>query len=196
MGITKVLTILLLGTLALSLLPSYVSAETPLPFMKDRSENEVDKSGNSKFPYNLTEDLNEQAPVIEVMATTVLGIMFLIGVIMMVYALTTKTGMVLKRSTGILIGVPLFFITVRLFFILFFTTNGTNVTLLVTDILALLTSIGFYAAVGMVLIALIMRLFHKFLNHPEFYRWSKKLYIGAAGLTMLTAIVPLVIQNI
>ncbi|MGN7299470.1 hypothetical protein [Ferdinandcohnia sp. SAFN-114] len=144
----------------------------------------------------LTSDVNGLAPMVSTIISSIFVIMFLVGVIKLGYSLVTKTGMVLKGSTGMLIGIPIFIVAIRLFFILAFTTNSSGVTLLVTDTMNALIKIGFLASVVMVLVGLVMTLFNKFLNHPAYVRWSKVLYIGAITVSVLTGIMPAVIRSI
>ncbi|PGT83269.1 hypothetical protein [Bacillus sp. AFS040349] len=172
------------------------AATEDLPFLKNQNGVTQNTQNFDAFIDNATEEVNSTAPMVNTIVTTLLSIMFLVGVIKMGYALVTKTGMVLKGSTGVLIGIPIFVLTLRLFFILSFTTNKQGVTLLVIDGMNLLVRVGLFVSIGMVLIGLLMRLFHKFLNHPEYARWSKRLYIGAAWLCLLTSVMPIVIRSI
>lgn len=155
-----------------------------------------EQNGLDSLVGGLTSDVNGLAPMVSTIISAIFVIMFLVGVIKLGYSLVTKTGMVLKGSTGMLIGIPIFIVVIRLFFILAFTINSSGVTLLVTDVMNALIKIGFLAAVGMVLVGLVMTLFNKFLNHPAYARWSKVLYIGAITVTILTGVMPAVIQSI
>lgn len=144
---------------------------------------------------NMILELNSYAPTVSTIISTLFVLMFLAGVIQLGYSMVTKTGMVMKNSTGILIGIPMVVVMIRLFFILAF-TKDSNLAEIMTDFMFLLTSIGFYTAIGMTLIAFIMVLFNKLLTHPGFSRWSKRLFIGSAGLALLTAVMPVVLQSI
>lgn len=173
-----------------------MAASDTLPIFKSEDGQTKETTTMNQTVSNITNDLNSKAPMISLTISTLFSIMFLIGVIRMAYALVTKTGMVLKGSTGILIGVPIFVLTIRLFFIISFTTTESEIPHLVTDVMNLLIKAGFYSAIGMLLVALLMKLFHKFLNHPEYGRWSKRLFIGASSLVILTAIMPVVLTAI
>ncbi|MDC3424388.1 hypothetical protein NC797_07690 [Aquibacillus sp. 3ASR75-11] len=188
--------VIILFFIILTPLQALAAGDSPLPFLPQKDGTEGKSKDVGIFAEEITNYLNGQAPEISFTVTAVFAIMFLIGVIKMGYALVTKTGAVLKGSTGILIGIPILVMSIRLFFILFFTTSGPGVTLLVSVFMLLLTKAGFFAAIGMVLVGLVMRLFHKFLNHPEYARWSKRLNIGAVCLSILTAVMPMVIQGI
>ncbi|MCM3441412.1 hypothetical protein [Metabacillus halosaccharovorans] len=170
--------------------------EIPVPQKNDGLNGPVEAKEMNTFLDGVTKDFNINAPLVTVLISAILTIMFIFGIIRMIYALITKTGMVLKGSTGVLIGIPVFFVILRLFFILAFTVNKSQAALLVTDFLNLLIHVSYLLAIGMVLIGLAMKLFHRFLEHPEYGRWSKRLYIGAVSLTILTAIMPIVFESI
>lgn len=176
-----------------------VSANSYLPFLDQYQGGSIDKIEKKRigtFANNIGKSLSSNANDISFIFNAIFAIMFLIGVIKMSYALITKTGMVLKGSTGILIGIPIVVVLIRLFFILSFTTNGPNATLFISNLLLFFIKSSFFAAVGMVLVGLLMKLFHKFLNHPEYARWSKTLIMGAGILSLVTAIMPTVLQGI
>lgn len=172
------------------------ASEVPIPHQNGDVNGLVEPKEMNKFLTSVTGDVNGFAPLATILLSALFSIMFLFGIIKMIYALITKTGMVLKGSTGVLIGIPVFFLMLRLFFILSFTVDSSSATLLITDFLNLLVNVGYLSAVGMVLVGLSMKLFHRFLEHPEYGRWSKRLYIGAASLTLLTAIMPNVFKSI
>ncbi|MFC0273594.1 hypothetical protein ACFFIX_19570 [Metabacillus herbersteinensis] len=173
---------------------TFGSSASALPFIKEGPSSNKKEFGS--YMEGVTQDVNNLAPNVSTGISILFAIMFLIGVIKMSYSLVTKTGMILKGSTGVLIGVPIFVICLRLLSIIAFTTTGPGVTLLASDLMLLLIEIGFFAAIGMVLIGLLMKLFHKFLDHPEYARWSKRLFIGAGSLSLLTAIMPVVLRSI
>lgn len=154
-----------------------------------------DNTSFNQFSNDVIMELNSYAPMVSTVISTVFVLMFLAGVIQLGYAMITKTGMNMKTSTGILIGVPLTVVMLRLFFILAFTKDA-NLGKVMTDFMHLLTSIGFYTSIGMTLLAFIMVLFNKLLIHPGFSRWGKRLFIGSVGLALLTAVMPAVLQNI
>lgn len=175
--------------------PFAFAATTQSPW-GSQSKGSGQEGGVDSLIGGVTSDINGFAPTVSTIISAIFVIMFLVGVIKLGYSLVTKTGMILKGSTGMLIGIPIFIVTIRLFFILAFTINSSGVTLLVTDIMNALIKIGFLASVGMVLVGLVMTLFNKFLSHPAYARWSKVLYIGAITVTILTGVMPAVIQSI
>ncbi|WP_078557090.1 hypothetical protein [Bacillus alkalicellulosilyticus] len=193
----KVSTLLILLMILLLWLPDITvyANEQPLPFLPQQ-DNTSENKGFNETVTNMTNSVNDNAPLISNVVFTILAIMFLIGIAKMAYALVTKTGMILKASTGTLIGIPVFIVLFRLFFIIAFTTTGQGIEGLATDVMLLLIQIGFYTSMGMILIGLLMKLFHKFLNHPEYARWSKRLLIGSITLALLTAIMPAVVRGI
>ncbi|WP_216776794.1 hypothetical protein [Metabacillus halosaccharovorans] len=175
---------------------TFAVSDVPVPQNNGGLNGPIEAKEMDTFLDGVTKDVNGNAPLVTVLISAILSIMFIFGIIRMIYALITKTGMVLKGSTGVLIGIPVFFVILRLFFILAFTINKSEATLLVTDFLNLLVHVGYLLAIGMILIGFAMKLFHRFLEHPEYGRWSKRLYIGAVSLTILTAIMPEVLKSI
>ncbi|MEI2358390.1 hypothetical protein [Mesobacillus zeae] len=140
-----------------------------------------------------TESVNGFAPTVSFIFSAIFTIMFLTGVVRMGYSIVTKTGQVMKFSTGLLIWVPIAFFFIRVLIIILFTTNSNNVTLLASDIIDLIKTTGYFTSVGMVLIGLVLMLFYKLIEHPEFGRWSKRLWVTASLLTLLITIMPFVL---
>lgn len=140
-----------------------------------------------------TGSINGLAPTISFIFSALFTIMFLMGVVRMGYSIVTKTGKVMKFSTGVLIWVPITFFFIRIMVIILFTTNSKNVTLLASDIINLIKSTGYYTSIGMVLIGLVFYMFYHFIDHPEYGRWSKRLWVSAALLTVLTTLMPIVL---
>ncbi|WP_374717787.1 hypothetical protein [Neobacillus sp.] len=138
-----------------------------------------------------TNGINSLAPSVSFLFNAVFTIMFLFGIVRMGYSYVTKTGQVMKMSTGLLIWVPITFFFIRIFIIVLFTTNSKNVTLLASEIVTLIQTTGYYTSLGMVLIGLVLFMFYRFIEHPEYQRWSKRLWVGAAVSTLLATIAPL-----
>lgn len=142
---------------------------------------------------NWTEGINGFAPTVSFLFSAFFTIMFLTGVIRMGYSIVTKSGHVMKFSTGLLIWVPVSFFFIRILIILLFTTNSNNVTILASDLITLIKTTGYYTSIGMILIGLVLFMFYRFIEHPEYGRWSKRLWVSAALLTALTTIMPFVL---
>lgn len=171
------------------ILPLSAYAAGSNPFLENKTSN--GSFGEEIGTY--TDSINSLAPTISFIFNALFTIMFLFGIVRMGYSLITKTGQVMKFSTGILIWVPITVFFIRLFMIFVFTTNGKNVTLLASDIIQLLKSTGYYFSIGMVLVGLVFYLFYKLIKHPEFGRWSKRLWGSSAILSILVTIMPYVL---
>lgn len=180
---------LFIGLLSISLFMSlpFSAAASPLPFKTESNFNEQVSSW--------TDGVNSLAPSISFLFNALFTIMFLIGVVRLGYSFVTKTGQVMKFSTGVLIWVPISFFFIRILIIMLFTTTSKNVTLLASDIINLIQATGYYTSVGMVLIGLVLFMFYRFIEHPEFGRWSKRLWVSAVILTILTTITPFVLGS-
>jgi hypothetical protein len=139
-----------------------------------------------------TESVNGFAPTISFLFSAFFTILFLIGVVRMGYSIVTKTGQVMKGSTGILIWVPISFFIIRLITILIFTTNIKDVTLLASEFIRLIQFTGYYSSIGMVLIGLVLFMFYRFIHHPEYGRWSKRLWVSAILLSFIATLIPTV----
>lgn len=140
-----------------------------------------------------TASINGLAPTVSFMFSAIFTIMFLAGIVRMGYSIVTKTGQVMKGSTGLLIWVPITFFFIRVLILIIFTTDSNNVTLLASDIINLIRTAGYFTSIGMVLVGLILFLFYKLIEHPEYGRWSKRLWMTAALLTLLTTVMPFVL---
>lgn len=140
-----------------------------------------------------TKTVNDTAPTVSFLFSAIFTIMFLAGVVRMGYSIVTKTGQIMKGSTGILIWVPVTFFMIRVFVLLLFTTESKSVTLLASDIINLIRTTGYFTSLGMILIGLILFFFYKLIEHPEYGRWGKRLWLYSAFLTLLTTIMPFVL---
>lgn len=142
-----------------------------------------------------TEEVNGLAPTASFIISAIFTAMFLFGVVRLGYSIATKTGQVMKGSTGLLIWVPITFFSIRIFILLLFTTTGKGVTLLASDFIRLITATSFYTVCWMVSIGLIFLFIYKLIEHPEFGRWSKRLWTVAGVLTVLTIIAPIALGS-
>lgn len=125
----------------------------------------------------------------------ILTIFFVAAVISMAFSIITKTGHWMKWATGTMIFSFIALLILRIGPILFLTTNVVGITLIVSDTVYFLKEIAFWAAIGMVLIGAIIRLLHKIVsNHPEYFRWSKSLFVGAFILGLLAGVIPLLFK--
>ncbi|KAA6446944.1 hypothetical protein [Bacillus swezeyi] len=184
---------LVLLIISLQLPQKIYAAESP-PYLQQGGAS--NKPGFAETISNATQSINSYAPIMSFILSAVFTIMFLIGVIRLAYSIITKTGSVLKHSTSMLLWVPVAFILIRIGSIIMFTTNGSNDILIASDIIHLLQVTGYFAAIGMILVGLIMLLFFKFLEHPDFGRWFKRLNVVSIILICLSTIMPVVLNGI
>lgn len=161
---------------------------TSTPFLNNGSGTSFNEQVNT-----WSSQLNSTAPTISFIMNAIFTIMFLFGVVRMGYAMITKTGQDMKNSMGIMIWVPIAVFSIRLLLLFMFTTTGKNVTLLANDIISLIQYIGYYLSIGMVLVGLLLFLFHRLINHPEFGRWSKRLWAMSGTLVLLVTVMPFVL---
>ncbi|MFB1100514.1 hypothetical protein [Terribacillus sp. JSM ZJ617] len=193
---TKILMLSLLLLLLVPTLATAADSSVPSYFNNNAAFQQGLNHDDDKFLGLTTNSADKYVPTAAFIFNAIFTIMTLLGIIQLGYSLVTKTGFNLKGATGILIYTPLVVVIVRIFFIFVFTTVLPNVTLIINDIISLILAICLSVSVGMVLIGLIMKLFHHFLRHPEYSRWSKRLFVGAAGLTVLSTITPIVMYSI
>ena len=147
----------------------------------------------SKSVSTITDGINGLAPDVALIFNAIFTIMFLVGIVRMGYSMVTKTGQVMKSSMGLLIWVPLSYFIIKLFILFLFTIKGKNVTLLASDGIRLIQSTSYYTSIGMVLIGLILFLFYRFIDQPEYGRRGKRLWLIAFILSGLTVIMPYVL---
>jgi hypothetical protein len=125
----------------------------------------------------------------------ILTILFIAAIISMAFAIITKTGHWMKWATGTMIFSFIALLILRIGPILFLTTNVVGITLIVSYTVHFLKAIAFWAAIGMILVGLYIRLLHKVVsNHPEYFRWSKGLFVGAFILGLLSGVIPLLFK--
>lgn len=144
----------------------------------------------------MTEQLNSYAPTVSFIISMIFTIMFLAGIIILGYSLVTKTGHVMKGASSLLLWVPMTVFIIRFMSIFLFTTSTNNVTLIATDIMNLLRFTGFYISIGMVLVGLLLHLIFRLIKHPEFGRWSKRLWLGSTMITLMAIFVPVFLGSV
>lgn len=166
--------------------PVFASAASPI-----FSDNKGPTLNESLLSW--TDRVNGLAPSVSFIFSALFTIMFLAGVVRMGYSIVTKTGQIMKGSTGLLIWVPITFFFIRVLILIIFTTDSNGVTLLASDIINLIRTTGYFTAIGMVLIGLVLFLFFKLIEHPEYGRWSKRLWVTSALLTLLITVMPFVL---
>jgi uncharacterized membrane protein YozB (DUF420 family) len=184
----------LLFILTIPTIQVFASNNQDMPFL-DPNHNSS-KSDWGEQIQEWTFSINEKAPEVSMIFSTIFSIMFLIGILKMGYSLVTKTGSVMKEASSLLIWVPVVVFLIRIISIFMFTTNEHNITLLLSDLFKILQSLGIYLSIGLVLVGLVMHLFYKFLNHPDYGRWSKRLWVSSLLLGVMTGLMPIVIGGV
>lgn len=180
--------VLFLGLCLTLLAPLAAEASGPIPTLNRGTGPSFDEQMSS-----WTNQINSYAPTISFLFNAVFTIMFLIGVVKLGYSFVTKTGHVMKLSTGLLIWAPISFFFIRLLIIMMFTTTSKNVTLLASEMIHLIQSTVYYTSIGIILIGLVLFMFYRFIDHPEYSRWSKRLWAISLVLTLLATITPFVL---
>lgn len=138
---------------------------------------------------NAANQINSWAPKISILINRVFAVMFLLGVLTMGYSKVTKTGHVMKKSANTMVWAPAAYFIIKLVVILVFSIDK-NTAQLFMDTIYLLQYSGFYVAVGISLVGLLLHLFYKLIRHPEFMRWSKRLWSAAAVIVLAVILVP------
>lgn len=64
---------------------------------------------------NWGNSINDSAPIVSSLFSSLFTIMFLVGVVRLGYSIVTKTGQVMKGATGVLIWAPISFFIIRIF---------------------------------------------------------------------------------
>lgn len=162
------------------------------------SASPIQSRGNNDSTLNeqlniWTEGINYLAPTVSNLFSALFTIMFLFGAVRLGYSIVTKTGQVMKDSTGLLIWVPITFFSIRALMLLLFTTDKKGVTLLASDFIRLITKTSFSTIHWMISIGIIFYIFFHLINHPEFGRWSKRMWGMAGVLILLTILAPIVL---
>lgn len=175
----------------------FASVNNNLPdFLKDTQKNNgsiEEKSWSNFFDFSTSLE-SWMGPVYNI-GINILIILFVGAIIMMAFAIITKTGHWMKVGMGTMIFSFISLLILRVGPILFLTTSVVGFTLIVSDSVHLLQSIALWTAIGMVLIGLFFRLLHRVVSqHPEYFRWSKSLLVSATILGLLSGVIPLLFR--
>lgn len=182
--------IILAAALILSILfPKEISAASRVPF-------EHNKKPFGESLDSISSQINDLGPYFSYAFTIVFILMFLYGVIMLGYSIITKTGEKMKKSASVMLWVPIAFFLVRVGAVYVFTLDSLSDIFLADDIINFLRFTGYYLAIGMVLVSLCLTMYFKFVHHPEFGRWSKRLRFLAVAVIVLSTIMPVVFKGI
>ncbi|UNL87529.1 hypothetical protein [Priestia koreensis] len=171
---------------------THVFASSDIPnFVPKQGDMKIEAKRIDSGTSFMSDTLNGLLPKVMDVGIKVITIMFVAAVIVMAFALLMKNGQWTKIGTGVMMGSFVAIIMLRVVPIFMLTSDRMNITLFVNDTLDLLKHISFVAAIGMVIIGLFIRFLHQLLNHPDYFRWSKRLYIGALILTILSTFIPI-----
>ena len=167
-----------------------------LPFSASASPFEVNGGTSPTLNEQLgtwSDGITNLAPTVSDLFSALFTIMFLFGAVRLGYSIVTKTGQVMKGSSGLLIWIPITYFSIRVFMLLLFTTGGKGVTLLASDFIRLTTAAGYSTIDWMLTVGLVFFLFFNLIKHPEFGRWSKRMWGFAGVLTLLIIVTPIVL---
>ncbi|MFD1736170.1 hypothetical protein ACFSCX_06285 [Bacillus salitolerans] len=140
----------------------------------------------------LGERANELLPVVYSTGIKFITVIFLAAVVVMAFSMMMKIGQWTKWSTGVMISSLLVLILFRGVPLIILTTNAMGVSVLAGDFLKVLTKVGIYSSVGMILVGLALRYIYKLITHPDYNRWSKRLFIGSTIILLLSTIMPFI----
>lgn len=180
-------------------------SSNPTEDFVQKIQNQTNQNNPEKIKPTSVSDISSSAqgfvdkvlPMVYHFVIDIFILMFLLGIIGMSYSMTTKNGQMMKWSTRSMFGSLIGFVLVRIVPIFVLTTNANEINMIVSDIVSLTKSISFYAAIGMVLIGFAMKLLYRIVSHhPEYYKWSKSLFIGAIILGVLSFVAPMVFRSI
>lgn len=168
--------------------PSFVAiAATDLkPLPEDGIQQDGTIKGE-KFNFNFfsEEFLNSTAYNIYDYGIKIIYIIFLVAVVALVFGLVNKTGQWIKAATLAMIFSIVSLIVIRLFPLIIFASDVYSVTMLIDDFALMLQYIGYYCAAGLILVGLMIKFYHMMIRHPEFNRWSKRLFLAAIVTILL-----------
>lgn len=126
----------------------------------------------------------------------ILALLFVMGVIGFAAGLTVKNGQWSKWSTSIMLGTFIAIIALRIAPIIVLTIDKIGITLVINHIVTLLSSVGYYLAILMFLIGLVLRSLNKIFEHPKYFRWGRSLLSGSVIIVVLSYISPIVIASL
>ncbi|WP_368502687.1 hypothetical protein AB3N04_00905 (plasmid) [Alkalihalophilus sp. As8PL] len=147
-------------------------------------------SNDGTFISSAANDILMLFPTVVKTGFDIISLLFVLAVMALPYAIMTKNAQWLKFSTGTMIMSGLVIVLLRFGFLFVSTNTGQEWVAMIRDILTLVSSIAFYSAIGMLLIAFYVRVFHKAFQHQDYLRWSRRLYFSAAIVFVLSLILP------
>lgn len=161
---------------------------TTNPFLGKDVETELkerDFSGNFSGLENL---FNKLAPQGIDSLMLYLSIIFVVSLLVMCFAIITKNGQWTKTSTNLLKGCFITLITFKIVPLIVFTITLQGVKPFLLDSIGFIQSVGYFTAIGMILIGMFIHLLHMLIDHPEYLRWSKRLVLFAIFLTFISEV--------
>ncbi|MCK6259569.1 hypothetical protein LCY76_23655 [Fictibacillus sp. KIGAM418] len=154
------------------------------------------KDDTTKVLGNMQQDAGQLTPKIYNVGIKLITVVFVLSILSYAVAIPFKHPVWLKWSSTSMISSLIAIIGFRLVPIFVLTRDLNNFTTLTNDFIGLLTSVGIYLAIAMVIIGLVIRLFYKMFGQPEYFRWSKRLYVGSIIVTLLSLIAPAVLGSV
>jgi hypothetical protein len=147
--------------------------------------------------FGLTTQLLEGSmPIVYGTGMTLITITFVVAVIVLVMAMIFKNGQWTKWSTGVMITTLILILFLRGLPILFFSSNAIGLTVIISDALSLAKSTGIYVSILMLFVGLLFRFNYSLINHKEFSRWSKRLFVGSVLTALLISVMPSILLGI
>lgn len=95
-----------------------------------------------------------------------------------------------------MLGTFIAIIALRIAPIIVLTIDKIGITLVINHIVTLLSSVGYYLAILMFLIGLVLRSLNKIFEHPKYFRWGRSLLSGSVIIVVLSYISPIVIASL
>jgi hypothetical protein len=176
-----------------NLYPNSVSAEVsepPLPFLPEDDPTEIKESNFELDFEGMSGTLTSVGAVAYKFFLYAMAIIFLIGLVFLIYGMITKHGERSKTGRNLLWSSFLVMITMRVVPIIILTTRGLESTLIIRDFMTLALSIGTYISIGSAVAGVALYGMGRMINHPSYERWGKGLGVGAVMGVLLTNIAP------
>ncbi|TKI39969.1 hypothetical protein [Bacillus mycoides] len=194
----RILALLLLMTISFNLygVHTYAAGDTNSPFDVERKDFDItDKSNETSLVDDskldgLSTKIDSFFPVVIKVGIQVIAVLFIVGVVGMIFAMITKNGQWTQLSTGLML---FSFVTMLLFRVgpyLLFSKGVESLLDLVPDFLGFIQTIALIAVPFMLVIGIRLYGIFKAVGQPEFYRWSKRIMLGSVLLFIVALVTP------
>lgn len=167
--------------------------ESKNPFTDEGQAHNEDKDDLLE---NIQSKINSLYVPLFRMAILVFSIIFTLGVIGMLFSITTKNGQWMKWSTGAMIFSFLVVVTIRVGVYILYSSNVADFDEILSDIASFIASLTLLLSPFMLVCGLRLQMLYRGTEQPEYYRWARRVMFGSVSLCLLSLMMPWLFANL